>query len=404
MAMNPPTTYDVLIVGGGMAGASLAGVLARAGLGVLVVEREATFRDRVRGEFTWPWGFGEAQLLGLDAVLASVDAIPLSATHVYAQHTLTTVEPIPAPGMLGFSHPQLQEALVQWAAAGGATTLRPAKAIGMTRGTVSTVTVVHDGQAHDYCARLVVGADGKRSAVRHWAGGETVVDPEHHRFGGVLVQGLSDDWSVLADGSTYETGCLWFSPRAGTTRLYLRMSAEQLRQTQADRDFDTFVRMASTFMPEGALEGAVQAGPLAFFPNSCVWSSCLAGNGVVLLGDAAGSADPSWGRGTSLLYRDVRELRDRLLGELNWDRAIAEFAQSRAQTYAVVRAYDHWTTLHAAEDGPEAECRRAQRNRAKEADPTLGGFKLIELQGPDGLVADEAARQHYFGEDLPGLA
>ena len=41
---------DVVIVGGGIAGSTLAASLARAGRGVAVVERERRFQDRVRGE------------------------------------------------------------------------------------------------------------------------------------------------------------------------------------------------------------------------------------------------------------------------------------------------------------------------------------------------------------------
>jgi 2-polyprenyl-6-methoxyphenol hydroxylase-like FAD-dependent oxidoreductase len=46
---------DVVIVGGGIAGSSLAASLANAGLGVVGVERERRFRDRVRGESLHPW-------------------------------------------------------------------------------------------------------------------------------------------------------------------------------------------------------------------------------------------------------------------------------------------------------------------------------------------------------------
>jgi flavin-dependent dehydrogenase len=42
--------YDIITIGGGLAGAALAKVLAERGLRVLVLERETTFRDRVRGE------------------------------------------------------------------------------------------------------------------------------------------------------------------------------------------------------------------------------------------------------------------------------------------------------------------------------------------------------------------
>jgi hypothetical protein len=51
-----------------------------------------------------------------------------------------------------------------------------------------------------------------------------------------------------------------------------------------------------------------------------------------------------------------------------------------------------------AEEGIEADRRREAHARAKEQDPILGGFGVIEVQGPDGLVADEAARRLFFGE------
>ena len=62
-------TVDVAIVGGGVAGASLAAVLATTGMGVALIEREPCFRDRVRGESIHPWGVREADRLGLLPVL-----------------------------------------------------------------------------------------------------------------------------------------------------------------------------------------------------------------------------------------------------------------------------------------------------------------------------------------------
>ncbi|WBL37472.1 FAD-dependent oxidoreductase [Tepidiforma flava] len=64
--------YDVIIVGGGIAGSGLATVLARAGRSVLVLERTEQFRDVVRGEWIAPWGVVEARRTGLYDVLAGV--------------------------------------------------------------------------------------------------------------------------------------------------------------------------------------------------------------------------------------------------------------------------------------------------------------------------------------------
>jgi len=47
---------DVVVVGGGISGASLAMALARAGLGVVVLEATTEYQDRVRGESMQVWG------------------------------------------------------------------------------------------------------------------------------------------------------------------------------------------------------------------------------------------------------------------------------------------------------------------------------------------------------------
>jgi choline dehydrogenase-like flavoprotein len=42
---------EIVIVGGGIAGSALATVLARAGLSIVVLERELAHIDQVRGEY-----------------------------------------------------------------------------------------------------------------------------------------------------------------------------------------------------------------------------------------------------------------------------------------------------------------------------------------------------------------
>ena len=61
--------YDVITIGGGLAGAALAKRLAENGMRVLVLEREVAFRDRVRGEQMHCWGVAEARTLGLYELL-----------------------------------------------------------------------------------------------------------------------------------------------------------------------------------------------------------------------------------------------------------------------------------------------------------------------------------------------
>ena len=70
MAETSSERCDILVIGGGIAGSSLARTMASAGLKVVVIEKEREFRDRVRGEAMSPWGVPEAQKLGIHELLA----------------------------------------------------------------------------------------------------------------------------------------------------------------------------------------------------------------------------------------------------------------------------------------------------------------------------------------------
>jgi menaquinone-9 beta-reductase len=300
-----------------------------------------------------------------------------------------------------FSHPRLQEAAFSWAEAQGATACRPMKVTGYVNDGTPTVTVEHDGDEESFQARLIVGADGKKSSVRMWTGGDSGGDPEHHRFGGVAVSGVrTEDRETDNVAGPPGTGVNWFARGAGTHRLYLMMTHERLREHGIDCSFDALVAFAAGYMPDGALEAVRQEGPIGFFPNSDTWATRIAGNDVVLIGDAAGSPDPTQGHGTALVFRDVRELSDLLLEREDWPAAIDEFAERRTRYFDVIHEYDRWLNILDMETGEEADRLREVHKRAEEADPTLGGFGVLDARGPDGLVADADARAMYFGSDV----
>ena len=108
--------YDLITIGGGLGGASLAKVMAEAGARVLVVERETEFRDRVRGEGMHPWGVTEAKELGLyEPILAKGNQtrfFSLKLGHLAAEHRDLVEKSPHGAGELDFCHPEMQEVVL----------------------------------------------------------------------------------------------------------------------------------------------------------------------------------------------------------------------------------------------------------------------------------------------------
>src|SRR6201982_3820441 len=81
--------YDIITVGGGLGGATLAKAMAENGARVLVLERERQFKDRVRGEGTFPWGVAELQKLGVYQLLLDTCARSIRWEDTYIGGVLT---------------------------------------------------------------------------------------------------------------------------------------------------------------------------------------------------------------------------------------------------------------------------------------------------------------------------
>src|SRR4030095_12490265 len=109
--------WDVVVAGAGLGGTALATVLARAGLSVLVLEKETEYRDRVRGEWMAPWGVVEAKRLELYDTLRAAGGHHVSEHRTYhdaldaVSNPLNTVDlrgVVPdVPGPLCLGHPRM---------------------------------------------------------------------------------------------------------------------------------------------------------------------------------------------------------------------------------------------------------------------------------------------------------
>jgi len=184
-------TYDIITVGDGLGGSALAKAIAEHGARVLVLEREKQFKDRIRSEAMLSWGVAETQALGLYELLRNTYAHEAPRFGLYTEPEFgeprdmvaTTPQRLP---VLTFSHPMMQEVLLQAAADASAEVRRGASVRDVKPGGVPTVVVEQEGRVEEIRARLIVGADGRGSVVRKWAGFAVHQDPERLVISGVL--------------------------------------------------------------------------------------------------------------------------------------------------------------------------------------------------------------------------
>lgn len=401
---------DAVIVGGGLAGSGLAITLRRLGMEIALVERTSAFLDRIRGETIHPWGTREIRELDLEPV--AIDG----AGALRQRHWLTYRDRQPgtpytwaddftdAPYGLSVRHTAFQRALLDAAIAEGVRVFRPAEVTLSRSAGGSTATIQGEGDEVVLRPRFVIGADGQQSATRSWIGGSARRDPVHHAIGGALIAGLN-----LADDRVHQAffpgGFALITPqRGGTSRVYLVCSNEAAARVQRLPDPATpFMERVAESLPNGTVRDWTSTGPIGFFPNANIVATWPETPDVILIGDAAGANDPSQGHGISLTFHDIRVLRDVFRSDLAATEIPAAFARRRRAYFEVLRQHAHWTERLATETGPEIEAIRDRIALARELDPTAGGFSGIFATGPDGLVADDAARRHFLGEDLEGL-
>jgi 2-polyprenyl-6-methoxyphenol hydroxylase-like FAD-dependent oxidoreductase len=395
--------FDVVIVGGGVGGSSLANVLARSGRRVAVIEREPVFRDRVRGEGLHPWGYRQAVALGLADVLAEAKANPLPIWQSYEDRE--PVEPFRWDDdpeneypEFGIDHPALQQVSLEAAESAGAELFRPYSARRIEpMGTGWDVTLeTPGGERLRIFGALLVGAGGRDSSVRRWLKVPTAIDPEHHRFGGMLIDGFGLD-SDKIHSVRVEGGTAYVMPQGpGRARVYAGGDPNLITPIASDRTGRSLLELLAANLPDGAMANAEPAGPIAFFRNSDIVPAYVAGENWALVGDAAGANDPSVGQGLSLTYRDVRRLSELLAESEDPAAALADYSAERVAYHATVREHAKWIASFTMEAGAGADARRAGFRTANEADPSLGGFAFIYTRGPMGLVADEPARRRFF--------
>jgi 2-polyprenyl-6-methoxyphenol hydroxylase-like FAD-dependent oxidoreductase len=323
---------DVVIVGGGPAGSATALLLARAGVGVRVVERARFPRTKVCGEYL---NGGAVDAL---ARLGVLDAVRAVASELRGVRLVPSGAP---PVALAFARPalacareQLDTVLLDAAVAAGAVLERArVDDVIVAGGRCAGVRLrAGDGGLEERRARVVVGADGVGSVVARKLG----LTKPPRRGARYAVGGHYEGFGAF-DGHVemYVGGGAYFALNPlSRLRANVMVVVPKDRLALWSRDVDAGVGGTADALGRGvrSFAGAVRLGPRVSTGPLAHDVRRASAPGALLVGDAAGFLDPFTGQGVFLALTGAERAAEAILAAL----------REPAREAAAFAAYARW--------------------------------------------------------------
>jgi menaquinone-9 beta-reductase len=329
-AEAPGHDCDVIVVGGGPAGAAAAARLAGRGFRTVLVDRAWFPRDKVCGDFVGPMALAELADLGVTEAkaFAATSTMARLALHIDADPPavmhIPKVDGIPGYGRV-IPRLQLDAWILDAARRAGATVWDGRKAEAVERAP-DAITVRGRSAAGPWQlrARLLLGADGSNSMVaRTLRGG---VPPSQDRILAVRayfddVEGPDGQGDVWFRSDTFP-GYHWLFPTGGgSANLGVGMVASTYPQSARNLREMLLRLIAEDASVRDRLRGARMRGRVLGHPLTTYNPRLpLIGDRMMLLGDAAGLINPLNGEGIQYALHSARWAADIASDRLASDR------------------------------------------------------------------------------------
>ncbi|HET8897737.1 MAG TPA: FAD-dependent monooxygenase [Rhodanobacteraceae bacterium] len=345
--------HDIVVIGGGLVGSSLAIALDRAGRRVALVEAQTAPPATVASYGERNLALARASRNGLAAIgvwpRVATQSTPIQRIHVSRAGEFGSLRMRAEDAgvdALGFTLPARE---LGAALAAGVAECRqlehivPARltALSWQGGVWRLQLALADGGQRDLTARLVVGADGSESMVRHELG----IAVDRHDYAQTLFVATVQPRRPLA-GQAHER----FSDAGPVALLPLAGERAGLVLTVANADADAvaalsdaeFLRLAMRRL--GARPGGLlRPGPRHRHPVARVVARHIVGPRAVLVGNAAQTVHPIGAQGFNLGLRDALTLAELVIDAADPGAAelLARYADRRAPDREGVMAFSH---------------------------------------------------------------
>src|ERR671916_1444357 len=306
--------YDLVVVGAGPGGSATAYYAARAGLEVLLLDRQNFPRDKPCGDGLMPHAAEEISLMGLGDWLDEPHHGKFSGFSIYTQTAfLRQKVPPTLHGPHGYvvAREETDARLVERAAEAGAdfcSGVRATKLLRSTAGNVTGVEAASNGEALVYQAPLVVAADGVGGFAGEGMKAHQNSVARRQYFRDVDGPNKEDlHIFITEDMNSHGAGYGWvFYFGDGRANVGAGVSTRALARTGRNLK-DVFDRFLEEPQLAGWLENAEPEGPAKSWSLKMgMWGAKRYAQGVLAVGDAGSMIHPISGEGVGYAIESGR--------------------------------------------------------------------------------------------------
>jgi len=332
---------DVLIVGAGIAGATLAANLAKTGKNIVVVERDLSERDVIIGELLQPGGVQKLQEMGLTSLINHIDAQPVYGYDIIYEDRDYLI-PYPnkngEPCGFGFRNGAFLQNIRKH--------ILTQRNIRVIEGSVTRLIEEGDTIAgvsykrklaadeESLYAHLTVVTDGPLSKFREKL--SKPVNKVNGYFLGLLLKNCELPFVNHGHLIMGNHPPMVIYPVTSTSwRVLIDFKGE--KPPRLGRDFKKFLleefEQAIPQSARPAFVASVEEGKFKTFPNHRLPASPIKKAGAVLLGDALNMRHPLTGGGMTAAFNDVLRLSNNL-------ESVRDFSNGRQLGKAIQKFYE----------------------------------------------------------------
>ncbi len=305
------TSYDVIIIGAGPGGSSVATFLARKGISCLLLDRAKFPREKVCGDGLTPQSLYWLERLGCADEVLDCSQCCIFGCDLHINGRLLLKGSFPQDGAYpGFctllSRRKLDHILVRNAVANGARFIDGchAASLSYSDGGILVEGVADSGQRR-FHARLVIGADGTGSMVSRFIGNNVTAGTKavsmRAYFSDVNIRGARI--KVFFDDFLFP-GYGWiFVDHHGVANVGVGCISDPIfdRTLSVRQIFERFLASSAGEFLRDATQISNRAGGWAGFARL----DRIAADGILLIGDAANHSDPVNGGGIHKAMEDA---------------------------------------------------------------------------------------------------